>query len=74
MAGTPAPSTTPGPSPLGLAVGPAGVAEIGRAPAARSGGRPIGDPGEPGMWYPFGDDDPDAWIRFGDLLRRLQGS
>ncbi|MFI0482182.1 DUF6177 family protein [Actinomadura sp. 9N215] len=64
------------PLPLGLAVGPAGVAEIGtgRAAAAESGGRPIGDPDQPGMWYPFADDDdPAAWKRFGDLLRHLQG-
>lgn len=64
------------PAPLGLAVGPAGVAEIGaeRALAAGSGGRPIGDPGEPGLWYPFDDGDPEAWKRLGDLLRRLQGA
>lgn len=60
------------PLPLGLAIGPAGVAEIGTGRAAASGGRPIGGPEQPGMWYPFPDDDPAAWERFGALLRHLQ--
>ncbi|RKS74725.1 hypothetical protein BZB76_3242 [Actinomadura pelletieri DSM 43383] len=62
------------PLPLALAVGPAGVAEIGSARATDSGGHPIGAPDEPGMWYPFADDDPEAWQHFGDLLRTLQGT
>jgi len=62
------------PLPLGLAVGPAGVAEIGAGHAgdAGPGGRPIGDPDEPGMWYPFEGDDPAAWKNLGELLRRLE--
>ncbi|WP_103935524.1 DUF6177 family protein [Thermomonospora echinospora] len=63
------------PVPVALAVGPEGVAETGAAHAAASdGGRAIGDPGAPGMWYVLGDGtDTGAWNRLGDLMERLGG-
>ncbi|RAY13180.1 hypothetical protein DPM19_22075 [Actinomadura craniellae] len=61
------------PAPVGLAIGPAGVAEVGleHALAAPVGGRPIGDPDEPALWYPLEDDAPGDWTEFAALLRHL---
>ncbi|WP_233515301.1 DUF6177 family protein [Marinitenerispora sediminis] len=63
------------PTPVGMAVGNRGVAEIGLPSAltAPVEGRVLGPAGAPSVWYPLGDGtEPDAWARFSALMTHLR--
>ena len=65
---------TGAPVPVGMAVGPEGVAETGLEHALAAGveGRAIGRAAAPGVWYDLGEDlEPAAWQRFRELMRHL---
>ncbi|MFI0481576.1 DUF6177 family protein [Actinomadura sp. 9N215] len=69
-----APVWTGAPSPIGLAVGPSGVAEMGltHALAAPVPGRVIGASGAPALWYRLaGEPGVPIWPRFTKLMRHL---
>ncbi|MDA0567731.1 DUF6177 family protein [Streptomonospora sp. S1-112] len=63
------------PVPVGVAVGPDTVAEIGTAHAdsAPSPGERVGPSHAPALWYPLGDGtDPQAWRQFNALMEHLR--
>jgi hypothetical protein len=63
------------PAPVGLAIGPTGVRDIGldRALSAPVEGRPVGRERAPTVWYGLADSRPDdAWPAFNDLMKYLR--
>jgi hypothetical protein len=63
------------PAPVGLAVGPEGVREVGldHALAAPTRGRPLGPEHAPAVWYALGDGrDSSAWTDLSELLRHVR--